>query len=204
MSKTSSNTDLAATFLLGAAISTGNPAVSELGIIGTALPLVVIAIIVALAGGFGEAAERGRRLLVWPAALYVAFIFLWYEQYKLLGHPGSVALFTTLTDWLGVSGHEHVMRIGVACAEITASLFILVPALQGLGGLGAIAVMTGAIFFHVATPLGVDPYGDGGVLFKEAISVWTAGWIVVWFRRDQLLALAGKVGVPVPSWAAAR
>jgi hypothetical protein len=35
---------------------------------------------------------RVHRLLVWPAALYIAGILLWYEQYKLTGNPGSVWL----------------------------------------------------------------------------------------------------------------
>jgi hypothetical protein len=44
------------------------------------------------------ARDRVLRLLTWPAALWIAYIFLWYEQYKLLGHPGSVWLFETLSD----------------------------------------------------------------------------------------------------------
>jgi hypothetical protein len=33
---------------------------------------------------------RVHRLLTWPAALYIAGILLWYEQYKLTGNPDSV------------------------------------------------------------------------------------------------------------------
>ena len=32
-------------------------------------------------------AARVLRLLTWPAALFIAGILLWYEQYKLTGHP---------------------------------------------------------------------------------------------------------------------
>lgn len=56
-------------------------------------------------------------------------------------------------------------------------------------------LMTGAMFFHLATPLGTDPYGDGGILFKEACSVWISAWLVIWWRRDQLAALARKFGL---------
>jgi hypothetical protein len=46
---------------------------------------------------------RIHRALTWPAAFYVAFIFLFYEQYKLTGNEGSVMLFQTLADWLHIS-----------------------------------------------------------------------------------------------------
>jgi hypothetical protein len=60
--------------------------------------------------------------------------------------------------------------------------------------------MSGAIFFHLVTPLGTDPYGDGGILFKEACAVWTSGWIVAFWRRDQLAALGRILRLPVPHW----
>ena len=37
-------------------------------------------------------------LLVRPAAVFIARILLWYEQFKLTGNPGSVWLFTVLSD----------------------------------------------------------------------------------------------------------
>jgi uncharacterized membrane protein YphA (DoxX/SURF4 family) len=184
--------DMPAVFLLGAAIATGNPAFADFGIASIVLPaLIAVAIFVAVRPGEAPA-------LRWLGALYAAFIFLWYEQYKLFGAPGSIDLFTTITDWLGLHGHEKFMRIGVGCCEITASIFLLIPRVQGLGALGAIMLMSGAIFFHLVSPLGVDPYGDGGILFKEACAVWTAGWLVAYWRRDQLLALAESLHLPVP------
>ena len=48
----------------------------------------------------------------------------------ILGHEGSVQLFTTITDWLHLNGHEKAMRIGVGTAELIASLLLLVPATQ--------------------------------------------------------------------------
>ena len=134
--------------------------------------------------------NRIAKLLTWPAALFIAGILLWYEQYKLPGHPGSVHLFTVLSDWLGIPGHEKPFRLFVAIAEIIASLLVLVPATRLLGGLGALALMSGAIFFHVVSPLGIDPYGDGGTLFKEACAVWACSAFVVWAYRVEAMALA--------------
>jgi hypothetical protein len=127
--------------------------------------------------------------MTWPAALFISGILLWYEQYKLTGNTGSVWLFTTLTDWLGVSGYEKSMRLGVASAEILASLLVLVPVTRMVGAALAVGIMSGAIFFHLVSPLGVDPYGDGGMLFKEACAVWLAAAFILVVERRRAMAL---------------
>ncbi len=71
--------DLPAVFLLGAAIATGNPAFADFGLASIILP-VLIALVLLFVIEPGETA-RFR----WVAAPYAAFIFLWYEQYKLFG-----------------------------------------------------------------------------------------------------------------------
>lgn len=190
--------DLPGAFLIGSAVATGNPAVAELGLVGILLPLVLILLALAITRARGLQPRVGLR---WIGAAYVAFIFLWYEQYKLLGDQGSRDLFTILTDWFGFHGYEAVMRIGVGLCEIVASLFILTPAVQGLGAIGALMLMSGAIFFHLVTPLGVDPYNDGGVLFKEACSVWITSVVLIWWRRAQIATIARLLGLPVPAWA---
>ena len=43
----------------------------------------------------------------------------------------------------------------------------------------AIGIMTGAISFHLFTPLGVEILGDGGELFVLACGVWISGWIIL-------------------------
>lgn len=191
--KTLHEVDLIAIFLLGAAIATGNPALADWKIWSILLPVLIAAALAAYAAS-GPGIVPLRNAMCWTAAGYIAFILLWYEQYKLTGHPGSVGLFTTLTDWAGFPGYEKVMRLGVAICEIIASIVILIPATQALGAIGALMIMTGAIFFHIVTPLGVDPYGDGGILFKEACAVWTCAWLVLWWRRDQIRSLLERFG----------
>jgi len=128
---------------------------------------------------------RIHRLLTWPAALYIAGILLWYEQYKLTGNPGSVWLFTVLSDWLFIHGYEKPFRLFVASMEIAASLLVLVPRTRMWGAAFALGVMSGAIFFHVVSPLGIDPYHDGGSLFKEACTVWlSAAFILLSYRAE--------------------
>lgn len=129
------------------------------------------------------------RILPWALALYIAYVFLWYLQFKFGGHPGSVYLFDILTTWLGAKGHEAVMRIGTGTAELIAAFLLLHPRTQGLGGLMATGIMSGAIFFHLVSPLGIDPYNDGGRLFTEACVVWGAGLIIAFTRRHDLISL---------------
>ena len=196
-SSLSSRHDLIGAFLIGAAIATGNPALQDFGLLSIVLPVllaVILAVVVA------DGLETRRRAMRWLGALYIAFVLLWYEQYKLFGAQGSVDLFTTLTDWLGFHGHEKFMRIGVGSCEIIASLVILTPPVQGLGAIGAIMLMSGAMFFHLMSPLGTDPYGDGGILFKEACSVWTTAWVVLFWQREQVVSLGRRAGLPVPAW----
>ena len=137
-------------------------------------------------------ATRLQHGLTWPLAAWIACIFVWYLQFKFTGHPGSVDLFTTLTDWLGFRGDEKIMRIGTGSAELVAAVLVLVPRSRVVGAAMALGIMSGAIFFHLASPLGVDPYGDGGVLFKEAISVWLSGAAILLLARDQALALVAE------------
>ncbi|HEY0206033.1 MAG TPA: hypothetical protein VGC15_17985 [Acetobacteraceae bacterium] len=138
-------------------------------------------------------ADGVLRLLTWPAALFIACILLWYEQYKLTGHPGSTFLFTVLTDWLGFHGHEKFMRIGVGSAEILTSILVVIPPTRLLGALGAVALMSGAIFFHLVSPLGVDPYNDGGGLFTQACEALASALFIVLALRADLPDLASRV-----------
>jgi hypothetical protein len=137
--------------------------------------------------------SRLLRLLTWPAALYIAFILLWYEQFKLTGNEGSVWLFTVLSDWVGLHGHEKLFRLSVATAEIVASVLVVVPATRVPGAVVSLGIMSGAIFFHVVSPLGIDPYMDGGKLFTEACTVWLCAAFILVVHREEARALLRRL-----------
>lgn len=132
--------------------------------------------------------QKALRLVPWLLSGWIAYVYLWYLQYKFFGHPGSVDLFTTLTDWLGLHGHEKAMRIGTGSAELLAAILLFIRPAQVAGAAFSLALMTGAIFFHAVSPLGIDPYGDGGVLFKEACVTWAASLAILAIRREEALA----------------
>jgi hypothetical protein len=79
------------------------------------------------------------------------------------------------------------MRIAVGSAELAAAILLFVPATQVIGAALSLAIMTGAIFFHLASPLGVDPYGDGGILFKQACATWLASLAILALRRREAI-----------------
>ena len=128
-------------------------------------------------------------LVAWAMAAFIVYIYVWYLQYKFFGHPGSVELFTTLTDWLGFKGHEKLMRIGTGSMELLAAILLVIPATQVVGAAFSLGIISGAIFFHLASPLGVDPYGDGGVPFKQACAVWVASAGILLIRRRRAIEL---------------
>ncbi len=138
------------------------------------------------------------RLVSLGLAGWITYVFVWYLQYKFGGAEGSVWLFTVLTDWLGLPGHEKAMRIGTGVAELAAALLVLAGPTRVVGAGMSLAIMSGAIFFHLATPLGIDPYDDGGVLFSEACLTWLAAAAILWIEREQTLALASRLPVVGP------
>jgi uncharacterized membrane protein YphA (DoxX/SURF4 family) len=133
--------------------------------------------------------DRVLKILTWPAALFSAGILLWYEQYKLTGNQGSVWLFTVLSDWLGIHGYEKPFRLGVGTAEIIGSILVVLPWTRIPGAAICLGIMSGAIFFHLVSPLGIDPYHDGGKLFTEAVEVWASSAFILFAWRHEAIAL---------------
>lgn len=130
--------------------------------------------------------------LVWSLSAWIAFIFVWYLQFKFAGSEGSVRLFTVLTDWLGLHGHEQLMRIGTGSAELLAAILLFDRPLQVIGAGLSLGIMSGAIFFHLVSPLGTHFFGDGGVLFREACLVWLAAAVILVIRRRDSIALSER------------
>jgi uncharacterized membrane protein YphA (DoxX/SURF4 family) len=113
-----------------------------------------------------------------------AFLMLQTLFFKFTGSPESVYIFSTL-------GMEPLGRIGTGVGELIASALLLIPRTTWLGALGAIGLMSGAIFFHF-TKLGIEVMNDGGQLFMYACLVLLcAGYLLI--RNMQVpLALFNK------------
>lgn len=144
-----------------------------------------------------------------PAALsvFIAVIFIQSLFFKFTDSPETQHIFNTLDAWgasLGFPGlfaHSGVFsQYVVGGAELVASILLLcglvlrVPAMQVLGALLALGVISGAIFFHLFTPLGIEVRNtdgtlDGGELFALACGVWVCSALLLWQLRPKVMAL---------------
>jgi hypothetical protein len=67
-----------------------------------------------------------------------------------------------------------------------------------LGAAMSLGVISGAIFFHLFTPLGVqvlnaDGTKDGGQLFALACGVWVSSAIILLLQKAFILEILAKV-----------
>lgn len=127
-------------------------------------------------------------------ALFVAFVFLQSLVFKfagLVGEPADITIyiFSSVGQWfssLGLTTLGHLFTqyggIAIGLTELLASILILLPFTRFWGALLGLGVMSGAIFFHLFTPLGLFPYTDLDCLkpgcpqekplFFMALAVW--------------------------------
>lgn len=143
-----------------------------------------------------------RKIAPVGLTLYIAFVFVQSLFFKFTDSPETQYIFGTLDAWGGSLGwpglfaHDGIFsQYVVGTGELIASALLLgglAPNLRILRVLGAamgMAVISGAIFFHLFTPLGVsvlnaDGTRDGGELFALACGVWIACGLLLWMSRD--------------------
>lgn len=144
-------------------------------------------------------------IISWLIVLWICKVFLLSLPYKFTLHPDTQHIFGTIGQWMkgfvGESSGTLFMNYGsyaVGSFELLTSFILLAPALffilkkvgllnhqpssflmHAIGGTLASIVMTGAVFFHLFTPLGVEVIhqgkGDGGSLFYAAVSIVVLG-----------------------------
>ena len=142
-----------------------------------------------------------RRFLPIVLTLYVAFVFIQSLFFKFTNSPETQYIFGTLDHWGASLGWPGLFapdgifsQYVVGTGELIASTLLLVALAPGLrvlrpiGALMSIGVISGAIFFHLFTPLGVsvlnaDGTRDGGELFALACGVWVSAATLLWLSR---------------------
>ena len=144
-----------------------------------------------------------KKIVTVVLTLVIAFVFLQSLPFKFTNSFETQHIFNTLADWSGLGWFGVYGGFLVGSAELIASLFLLIPIIGGfikkepflpvlhsLGAVMAIGIMTGAIFFHLFTPLGiVQPYfdletgipngDDSGLLFIMACITWISAVVLV-------------------------
>jgi hypothetical protein len=145
----------------------------------------------------------------WLLTVFVAFVFIQSLFFKFTGSPETVYIFEgKLNPWAATLGLGGVFAPGgifsakvVGTFELIASVLLIIGAamsgsrlVQVLGAAMGLGVISGAIFFHLFTPLGIavvntDGSSDGGELFMLACGVWVCCALLLWLRRDVWLPL---------------
>lgn len=146
--------------------------------------------------------DRIKRYAPAAISVFAAAVFLDSLRYKFTDHPKTQEIFGRLDGWAGslglpgLFGHTGLFsQYVIGTAELFASTLLLVGLLPGLKRLNAVgaligfAVMSGAVNFHLWTPLGIDPNNDGGGLFAAACTIWVTSIVLMIIRRDELIGL---------------
>jgi hypothetical protein len=159
--------------------------------------------------------SRLRGLAPHALALFMSAVFLDSLRYKFTDHPKTQVIFGRLDGWtstLGLPGlfaHTGLFsQYVIGSIELLASSLLVIGILprlrhlQAAGALAGLLVMTGAVSFHLFTPLGVDPNHDGGGLFAAAcVNLVSALLLLGVFRRREFalfLARVAAVFAPTP------
>jgi uncharacterized membrane protein YphA (DoxX/SURF4 family) len=143
-----------------------------------------------------------KKYLPLGLSLFSAAVFFDSLRFKFTDAPETQEIFGRLDAWATSFGADGVFdksgifsQYVIGSAELVASTLLLVGLMSRfvkfgtVGNLIALGVMTGAVSFHLFTPLGIDPNNDGGLLFVMAVLVWISQIIMLWLRRDVLIGL---------------
>ena len=128
---------------------------------------------------------------------YVIFVFIQSLFFKFAGSEETDIIFSTIAEWMHTVGlgfiaptFESIGGYAIGTAELIASGLLLYVGTRRIGALLGITIISGAIFFHLATPLGVnrvvDAAGntDGGILFYMACGVWVSCALILFLTRE--------------------
>jgi putative oxidoreductase len=127
--------------------------------------------------------SQNQNRLSWLLQIVAAVIMGQTLFFKFTGAPEPIYIFTTL-------GAEPYGRWLAGVSELIATVLLLWPSMSGLGALLGVGVMSGALLAHLTTKLGILVLGDGGLLFTLGVVAWVACAVVVFIRRNQLMAQA--------------
>lgn len=117
----------------------------------------------------------------WIASAWIAFVFVQSLFFKFAGSPETQHIFGTLGDWSGLAWFASSGAYIIGGLELVAAILLFTRAWPW-GAVLAFEIMSGAIVFHLFTPLGIvmpayDAQGvvvgdDGGLLFVMACITW--------------------------------
>ncbi len=132
----------------------------------------------------------------WALVIFPSFVFVQSLFFKFTGSEETEIIFDTIGQWmaglpvLSAVAEPFAAHGGwiIGLTELVATIVMLIPATRLYGAALGFGVISGAIFFHLFTPLGVvrvvDAAGntDGGALFVMACLTWLCCGATVWIE----------------------
>ena len=163
--------------------------------------------------------NRILTLFPWAGGLFISAIFLDSLRFKFTGHLTPQHIFTTLRDWSGIGLFYPAGPWIIGLGELLSSLLLialpvifllskrkkLIAPSQFLGALIAIGIMSGAISFHLFTPLGIEtpvewddtvPTKFSGALFYSACMSWLLAAGILFIHRGAISPIMGLISKP--------
>lgn len=121
-----------------------------------------------------------------PAVLLAAFLIMMGVQ----KFGAENIIFATIAERSGINLFEPTIRMLTGVAELVAAALLLLPKTRLLGALGSIAIIGGAIVFHLSPWLGVKVAMAPGeeptmMLFMMAIVSFILAGVVFMFTRKR-------------------
>lgn len=127
---------------------------------------------------------------------YVCVVFIQSLFFKFTGSEQTDIIFNTIADWMKTIGLGFIAPSFAAYGgyliggtELVASGLMINPKTRTIGAFIGLVVISGAIFFHLFTPLGVDRVvdaqgnTDGGLLFYMACGVWVSCALILLLNK---------------------
>ncbi|MFT6408213.1 MAG: putative membrane protein YphA (DoxX/SURF4 family) [Arenicella sp.] len=140
-----------------------------------------------------------KKGFIYALIAYVIFVFIQSLFFKFTGSEETDIIFATIAQWMNDVGlsaiaptFESIGGYVIGAVELIAAALLIVPATRKLGALLGLGVISGAIFFHLATPLGVDRIvnaagdTDGGILFFMACGVWVSCLLIFVLSKNNI------------------
>ncbi len=152
--------------------------------------------------------------VTWILSIFITFVFVQSLPYKFTSHPHTQLIFTKIGDWMNTTifsfaGDAFAAYGGVliGLVELVVGIWLIVATatevmsankeepkkiLRLIPAFIAMIIMTGAIFFHLFTPLGVNPTGVvngdvvqvGPALFILACLTWLSALVLILREKE--------------------
>ncbi len=104
--------------------------------------------------------------LILAIILAIGFIFFGVQKFG-----ATNPIFSIIAERSGISLFEPVIRMATGAGELAAAALLLYPKTRNLGILAGLAILIGAIGFHLSPWLGINVPGIGHGLFITAVAM---------------------------------